>query len=479
MALACSHSTAPTGKAKLTGKFTGAFPDEQTFTIKVAIPNLIIGGIDHQMDEYEITLEADSSFSLSIPLFCDAFGLFAINADEYDAFLLSPNKETKIELFLDDNNNIQLKTIKGRNILMEDLNKSTPLYMDFYQKASDGSLLSGLRYDMSPEEYRDYIINQLKDHAAIIETNTTISDIIKQAVSKVMKLQFAGQLFDYESEVRFLYERQQPEKGANTPDFTPIKPDRSYYSFLAFFDMNHPPLSNYPYYPRIYRLILNNSVLNISPIDSKPLQNWLKETKTIMAELIGSDIGVFYDMLTLHAYLQQLEESSKPLSTKQIKEIESYFTNPTYTNFIFEKNDELIKQLSSSKTESKQTVESIVSAYKGKVVVVDFWATWCGPCLAAMEEIKPLKKELLDKNVVFVYITDPSSPKNLWEKKKDEIGGKQYYMTENEMKYTKAHYGISGIPTYLIYDSNGNLKNKFTAYPGNDTMRQLIEKLLP
>jgi hypothetical protein len=96
-----------------------------------------------------------------------------------------------------------------------------------------------------------------------------------------------------------------------------------------------------------------------------------------------------------------------------------------------------------------------------------------------MEEIKPVKENLKNKNVVFVYITDPSSSKDLWEKKKEETGDEHYYLTDDEIKYIKIHFGINAIPTYLIYDLTGALKHQITGFPGVEKMRKMIEELLP
>jgi hypothetical protein len=87
---------------------------------------------------------------------------------------------------------------------------------------------------------------------------------------------------------------------------------------------------------------------------------------------------------------------------------------------------------------------------------------------------------MLDKDVVFVYLTNKSSPKALWEKKIPGIGGEHYYLNGEEwesISYSDK-YGFEGIPTYLIFDKKGELKMKTTAYPGNDAMRKMIEGLL-
>ena len=486
IALACSQSKEPTGKATLTGKFSGAFPVGQIYTVKVEVPNLVLG---NDFDEYETQFELDGSFSLSIPLFSPAYASFSINGEEdYGAIFLSPDKETRIEMSLDESDKIQIKLIKGQGLTPEDIDKTNKLFMEFWYKVVDAeNSLSGLRFDMSPEEYRDYILNWTEEQIAIILDGTEdLSEDLKQMISKVMKWHtYIRPLFNYEGQMLYLYKHQQSEKETNDKVFTPTKPDKSYYSFLRFFDLNHPPFGNASFYSGMYKAILDNRVLNIPSLNDQPLADWIKEVKTIMTDLTGVDTGLFYDLLATHAYMQQLEEV-KPLSDKQKENIKVWFKNPTFTQFLFTENEAAIKQSKllsvvkeTPKVEKEKLMDAIIAQYKGKVVVVDFWATWCGPCLQAMEEMKPLKEELQGKNIVFVYITTTSSPVKRWEKKILGIDGEHYYLSEEESKYIYNHFGINSIPCYQLYDSTGVLKHQINGFSGTEEMQKIIEELLP
>jgi hypothetical protein len=93
----------------------------------------------------------------------------------------------------------------------------------------------------------------------------------------------------------------------------------------------------------------------------------------------------------------------------------------------------------------------------------------------AHEDMKPLKDELKDKGVIFVYLTNGSSPKPLWEGKIKGIGGEQYYLADSEWDHILNSFNFTGIPSYLIYNKTGQLIHKFTGFPGTDKMREMIE----
>ena len=100
---------------------------------------------------------------------------------------------------------------------------------------------------------------------------------------------------------------------------------------------------------------------------------------------------------------------------------------------------------------NKVTLDSL----KGKVVLLDFWATWCGPCKAAMPTIQKLHEAYKDKGVVILGV-------NTWEKNADSA---RDYMAKKKFTYgclmngddlAKA-YGVTGIPTLVIIGKDGRV----------------------
>ena len=120
--------------------------------------------------------------------------------------------------------------------------------------------------------------------------------------------------------------------------------------------------------------------------------------------------------------------------------------------------------------------DAILAKYKGKVVVVDFWATWCGPCIQANRLIQPLKAEMKGKDVVWLYLTGETSPLNAWTKTYPTISGEHYRVSAEQWSFWYKVHGIKGVPTFMVYDREGNQMSKYTGFPGVAVLKRDIEK---
>ena len=113
--------------------------------------------------------------------------------------------------------------------------------------------------------------------------------------------------------------------------------------------------------------------------------------------------------------------------------------------------------------------------YKGKYLLIDFWASWCGPCRQAIPKVKELYSQYHDKgfNVLSVSI---DTDKPAWRKAmKDENMPWEQLLSPNKDK-TMEQFQFSGIPTMYIIDPNGKIIKSFVGY-GPDTEAEIKSML--
>lgn len=113
--------------------------------------------------------------------------------------------------------------------------------------------------------------------------------------------------------------------------------------------------------------------------------------------------------------------------------------------------------------------DALLLPFKGKTVLVDIWATWCGPCRQANSAMKPVKTEL--KDIVYLYITGETSPQETWLSMLPDLGGNHYRLSAEQWDKLGRELGLQGVPTYFIVNEQGKVVYKQVGFPGATRMK--------
>ena len=193
----------------------------------------------------------------------------------------------------------------------------------------------------------------------------------------------------------------------------------------------------------------------------------------------------------LDSYLESIFSMEKEKFNHYLDKFNSYNTNIELENkwikFLTDLETNSKKLNSENRTigvltnllnDNKFTFEQVLSAQNGKIILVDFWASWCSPCRREMPYLKILK-DRFDKNEIQIIEISIDKDYSAWERasKLEEISNQEHnYIISNwEKSKLYKNYNIKTIPRYLLFDKEGKIISDDAPRPSDKKLEELIK----
>lgn len=447
----------------------------------------IRGNTNKEPLSFKLTLTSNltSYYDINIPILGNADTLLKIPSFKLTAAILKVDSMERY-LFLQPHDSTRL-VFNFRPDAAPEIEYNGPYEAIFRETKVIQNLFTGLFYDdkpsneyiFEPNQYRDRALSSMREKIDKINS-APLSEDSKISLHRTFAAVYA-RMFLLDPNNGMYVDNVNAGMDKNKAKIK-NKINLYYYTFLKDLDLNNKDYLLSNYYNELTKSLLADTVLNLPTTDHISLQDWMNTTTTILNPLLGYSDGYFYDIMLANAYLDQIARN-KFLSDKQSKEIIEYFKDTSFSDYILYQNSintlRIVQDTGRvydwSHLDKGDVLSEIVKKYPAKALVIDFWATWCGPCISAMDKIKAVKEKY--KDVIFVYIADVSSPRTLWNNQVKGIAGNHYYLSSAQMEKIQKQMNFSSIPTYLIYNKQGELKNHIVGFPGPEKFDEILGNL--
>ncbi len=208
---------------------------------------------------------------------------------------------------------------------------------------------------------------------------------------------------------------------------------------------------------------IQNGFICFDSIAATPILKELIATKAF-CEYLHYEKTAFKDSTIDYFKSLVSNESLREIVLKQ-QEVYAQLAKQELENVESLKSNDGLKNIS----DANELLKQIIAPYKGKVIYMDFWGTWCSPCKAEMKYAPEIKEALKDKEVIFMYLANHST-EDSWKNiiKENHLTGPNivhFNLPDEQQSLLEKLFSINSFPTFMLLDKEGNIVDRHAPRP--------------
>jgi len=118
-----------------------------------------------------------------------------------------------------------------------------------------------------------------------------------------------------------------------------------------------------------------------------------------------------------------------------------------------------------------------INQFRGKTVLINFWATWCGPCVQEIPSLVSLQKEFGPRGLVVIGVSMDQGGEGAVRKVIDKTGI-NYPVVMGDAKISRDFGGVFGIPASFLVDQSGTVRKRFNGWTSHEVLVAEIKQVL-
>ncbi len=448
----------PVKQIKISGKVENPTADKvEVFFYKDFITN--------QPEKVEVALDENNSFTATLDLAQGNFVYVSMPRRNIMLYLV-PGAEISIAFNAEDPNVLPL--IDGKKAFESQFMVA---YVNEIDRKYNRSIILSHVGNTNPDDFRALMDTAYNEKIAFLEGYKDFRKLNKDFV-KSLKTNFLYEKYGLLLEYPMAFAYFNPEAGDLTlPE--------GYFDFLESENLFGDEFINSRPYFNFVNIFLNRQMQENASAENQgaPYERQFKIASQVFS-------GKTRDAVLSQTMIYLLNFGSFEAAEQFHAEFKELVTTPEMLSIV-DKEYQMVLALSPGKPAPDFTLTDItgnqvsLSDFAGKVVYLDFWASWCGPCMREVPFARELKKRMADHpDLVFLYVS-VDTDEAAWRRTVAQMQIEGVHLNVHGFSHlVPTQYNLKGVPTFYLIGRDGKIFDNRPPRPSNPTIDQVLKAAL-